>query len=282
MGARWTTDSAYHLAMHRKRVPLPCTREYASVSAFLLARPRQGSHAIAVGSEWIDVSYTDRGAPVTLVCFHSALTERVLTVPAFSGTSVAEQAGINLIAVADPSIATGEVDLGWFLGTRGMGHLRPRLSPVIQHLLGDRRAILFGASGGGYAATLYGGDFPGHSVVAVNPRLDLTARPAAKLSDYLRVAHKVRSSAGYGRAAERFVPPPLKELYADGLPFDLHLLQNANDRVYRQNQTGPFVDALGADERLHVHLYDGEAGHRPIGSRRLVPYLQQVAANSLM
>lgn len=266
--------------MHRNRVPLPGTREHASVSAFLHVRPRQGTHAIAVGSEWIDVSYTDRGAPVTLVCFHSALTQRVLTVPAFSGTTVAEQAGINLIAVADPSIATGDVDLGWFLGTRGMGDLRPRLSPVIHHLLGDRRAILFGASGGGYAATLYGGDFPGHSVVAVNPRFDLTARPEAKLHDYLRSAHKVRSAAGFSRAMERYVPAPLQEVYADGLPFDLHILQNANDRIYRQNQMGPFVDALGVDARVRVYLYDGEPGHRPISSQLLVQYLQHVAAHS--
>ena len=159
---------------------------HSNVDSFLAARPRSGTHAIATGTEWLDILYKDRGADSTLVCFHSALTTRVQVIPSFSGIQVSEDLDFNLIALADPALACGDVDLAWFLGTRGMGPLTERLPTIVRHFLGDRKAILFGASGGGYAAVLFGQYFVDHCVVAVNPRLDLTTSP---LPDKIGRAH---------------------------------------------------------------------------------------------
>lgn len=263
--------------MYRPRVPTTNTRTYDSTAAFLNSPPMPGEHAIAVGTEWIDVNYTDRGADATLVCFHSALTSNVTNAPVFSGGRIARDAGLNVISVSDPAIPCGDVDLGWFLGTRGMGALRPRLSPIILHLLSDRPAILFGSSGGGYSAVLYGQDFSGHDVVAVNPRLDFAAAPAPKLEPYLRFAHKVTSSSAGRRTFSTYFLPPLKEVYETGLPFRLHLLQNINDQVFRNNQADPFVKALSSDPNLRYVAYEGRAGHSPISNELLVKQLQQIA-----
>lgn len=262
--------------MHRLRSPSADTRIYDSATAFFNSPPMPGAHAIAVGTEWIDVNYVDRGANATLICFHSALTSNVQVAPVFSGARVARDAGLNIISVSDPAVVCGDVDLGWFLGTRGMGALRPRLSPVISHLLCGRRAILFGSSGGGYSAVLYGQDFPGHDVVAVNPRLDFDAAPAPKFGPYLRYAHKVTSSPAARRTLSTYVPPPLKDVYKTGLPFRLHLLQNSNDRIFRKNQAGPFTEALSNDPNLQYVTYEGSPGHSHIDTELLVEQLERI------
>lgn len=261
--------------MHRRRVPKPGTLVHDSEAAFFDDTPVPGVHAIRIGTEWLDVSYIDNGFEYTLVCFHSALTNRVRTVPAFSGRGVAEKVGANLISVADPALAKGDIDLAWFLGTRGMGILRNRLSPVIKHLLGNRRAVLFGASGGGYAATLFGQDFPGHTVLAVNPRLFLRSRPVAAVARYLAVAHGVTSSTPAKRVRDVFVVDSLAELYAAGLPFDMFLLQNRGDSVFLHHHAEPFVEALAGDPRLHYVQDNYGAGHISIPTELLVQRLQE-------
>lgn len=264
--------------MQRPRVPKTGTIVHASEAAFLSAAPAPGIHAIQVGTEWIDVSYIDNGAAQTLVCFHSALTEQSPTLPVFSGRNVAALAGLNLISVADPALTKGDIDLAWFLGTRGLGVLRKRLSPIIHHLLNGRRAILFGSSGGGYAAVLYGQDFPGQTVVAVNPRLNLLSRPRAAVGAYLRVAHGAVGTTPAQRVRRAFVVDNLAELYRDGLPFDLHLLQNGGDVIYRDGQAEPFVRALHGDPRLHYVTDRYGDTHVPMPTELLVSHLRRIAS----
>lgn len=270
----------YHGGMLRVRRPGQETITHESVEAFINTEPLSGSHAIAVGTEWLDVKYVDRQAETTLVCFHSALTNRVRVLPAFSGTGVSEATGFNLVALADPSIACGDLDLAWFLGTRGMGPLPERLSLIVRHLLGSSSPILFGASGGGYASVLYGQHFPDQTVVSVNPRLDLTQPPLPDIMRYLRVAHSCKSAASLGRAKEKFIPPPLKDYYSGGLTFDLHILQNSNDGLYRRNQFEPFAELHSTDPRFYPVLYDGPSGHSVIDAKYLIDYLISLRASA--
>lgn len=263
--------------MRRTRKLTPGAIVHSSVDSFVSVRPRSGTHAIAIGTEWLDILYKDRGSDSTLVCFHSALTSRVQVIPAFSGLQISEDLNFNLIALADPALACGDIDLAWFLGTRGMGPLTERLPAIVRHLLGGREAILFGASGGGYAATLYGQYFADQCVVAVNPRLDLSSSPTPDMTGYLKVAHSCKSAAALARAKSKFVPKPLKDLYSDGLSFDLHILQNANDGIYRRNQFEPFARSLSNDSRFFPRLYDGAEGHSVIDGALLRAHLKQVA-----
>lgn len=261
--------------MHRARVQKPGTSVHQSEAMFFDRAAFPGIHAIRVGTEWLDVSYIDRGSSHTLVCFHSALTNRVRTIPAFSGLHVADEVNMNLISVADPTLARGDIDLAWFLGTRGTGMLRNRLSPIIRHLLGDRQAVLFGASGGGYAATLFGQDFHGHTVVAVNPRLFLAAHPQASIGKYLEVAHGAIRATTAKRIRREFVVDNLADLYGEGLPFEMHLLQNQGDSVFRRHHAEPFVEALAGDPRLHYIPDDYGPGHIAIPASLLVQRLRE-------
>ncbi|MGP5048354.1 hypothetical protein [Glutamicibacter ardleyensis] len=240
---------------------------HESAKAFTSAPRKSGAHSVKVTALPIDLFIEDRGSATTLVVFHSALSERVSTYPIFQGRGLAESAGLNLISVSDPSIAMGDVDLSWYLGNRSQGPLRPLLSPLIQHALDSlntRRIVLFGASGGGYAVANFAYDFPGCIAIAVNPRLDMQARPAAVVSQYLNVCHNAKSATPMRRLRAQYVIEQVSSLANEGLNHYFLLYQNLGDTVYLNNQAMPFVKALRNDPNLFVKFDNYARGHKPI------------------
>lgn len=176
---------------------------YEGVSQFLGSQIESGVHSIDFRGTHLDLLVTCADSSTTLVSFHAALSPRAKTLPSLQGSSVAKDVGVNLIAVSDPALAKGDIDLGWFAGDSGTGPLRGTLAPLIRHAaeqLGTKRLILFGPSGGGYAAVAFGNEFPGSVVLAVNPRLDLGARPKSQVEKYLEVAHGKRKSKARKRS----------------------------------------------------------------------------------
>ena len=264
--------------MLRTRAPKPSTVVLDSAADFLAAKRDSGLYAVKVGSQRIDLRYDDRGAPATMIAFHAALSNKVETLPAFQGVALARDAGMNYIGLADPALALGDIDLGWFLGDQVTGPLRPILVPMIRHLLGDRRAVLFGASGGGYAALTYAQDFPDCTVIAANPRLNMTApTPVARIDEYAEICHGASTAAEIARVRSEYVVEDVADLYPDGLPFDLVLLQNQNDWHFLNRQAKPFLEKMGDDPRIeYVKLKNGE-GHVPVPRETLVKTLTERA-----
>lgn len=253
------------------------TRIYDSGDKFLYSRRRSGAHAIRVGDQWLDILFEDRGSEITLVAFHGAASDRIQTLPYFTGKGTAESLDWNLIALSDPSLALGEVDLAWFLGNRAMGPLHQKLSPLIRHLLGETHPVLFGGSGGAYAAIWFGQDFPDSSVVVFNPRLNLSAPPEAVMGTYLEICHRTVRPVSPRTIRRNFVTEDLGEYYAKGLPFDLHIIQNSGDKPYLRNQVQPFVTRHSADPRLQVQIeYFGGGHSAPIPQKFLQDYLLSV------
>lgn len=245
---------------------------YSSIDAFLT--PQQPVvHSISHRGVEFDLLTHDRGANTTLVVFHAALTKRALTLPQLQGGKLAEDTNCNLIAVSDPTLVGNELDLGWYLGNSKTGKLPPILAPIVQSAidrLGGNRTIFVGPSGGGYAAILYGQYFPNSIVLAINPRLDLGAKPISDWGRYLDEAHDAHTNVRRIRIRKEYAVVRLREAYKEtGLPFDLCLYQNLRDRMYVRHQTNPFIKALKDDSRLHVRMDEDGAGHRPIPGGKL-------------
>lgn len=261
-----------------------CT-EYESAEAFLgTGTGHPHVHSIKHNGTYLDLLVHDRGASTTLVSFHAALTKRALTLPSLQGAGLAADTDCNLIAVSDPTLSAGDIDLSWFLGDKRTGPLPPIYSPLIQHALnqlGSSRTILFGASGGGYAAALYGEHFPDSIVLAVNPRLDLGARPSAEFGQYLDVAHQVHTNHKRVQARKEFATVRLRQKYGEtGLPFDLCIYQNENDLIFMDHQVRPFVSKLSGDPRLFTRLGKDGRGHRPIPGEKLREIVRAMSADS--
>lgn len=262
----------------RERQTLEGTRYFETEAEFLSATPAPGVHAIRAGSQWFDLRYDDRGSDCTMIGFHSSLGAKNLTLPMFSGGSLAADVGVNYIGVSDASLGLGGTNLAWYLGNMETGPLMPRLTPLIRHLLGDRHALLFGASGGGYAAVKFGQGFPDSTVFVANPRLNMVNDPPAKVASYMKACHNAIGVTVIKRAWAEFATDDLADVFASGLPFDLVLLQNQEDSTFLEGQTKPFLARHGGDPRLkYVQLHNG-TGHVPVPRRTLLEELRAVVA----
>ncbi|MGP5118414.1 hypothetical protein ACTXJL_13940, partial [Corynebacterium casei] len=85
---------------------------YSSEEEYLSTQLESGVHSIKVGSQIIDLYVENRGSKVTLVNFNAAANPSTKTMPSFRGFGLTEDAGINLIAVSDPTMVLGEIRLG--------------------------------------------------------------------------------------------------------------------------------------------------------------------------
>lgn len=252
---------------------------YSNEKAFLRSNLESGLHSIAVKQQFLDLLIEDRKSKTTIISFHASLTKRVRTVPALQGHGLAEDTGVNLIALADPTIGLGDIDLAWFLGNRGIGKLPALLSPLIQHAvnaLETERLIIFGPSGGGYASILFGKYFPGSIILAVNPRLDLKSKPAADIGNYLTVGHWAHGATPRLRIRDEYVVDLLSE-YSDELNFDLCIYQNLGDSVYLQNQLIPFVSSMHYHSNLYTRIEWTGKGHTPIPGKTLRSIIASMA-----
>lgn len=245
---------------------------YSSPDAFLKSNVEPGLHSVCVNDQNLDVLVEDRGSSTTIVMFHSALTKRAKTTPSLAGSTLANDTEMNLVSIADPTIEIGDIDLAWYLGNKEIGELPPLLSPLIQHALEalrTDRVILVGASGGGYAAARFGYFFPDSIVLAINPRLDLTARPQASLEKYLEVAHPLDQKNSTQDTRDEMVPPRIKDFYEGPLPFDLCIYQNMADKLFLVFQVLPYLRTVKDDPRVFVRSQFDGIGHKPIPKQTL-------------
>ena len=258
---------------------------YASAQEFVSVRPQRGLHSVPVGESVVDLLIEDRGAPVTLIVFNASLSSRVRLLPAFQGNGLAEDCGVNLIAVSDPATARGDLDLGWYLGDDLTGPLPEQLGPVLHHAarcLGGVRTVLFGSSGGGYSAIRYAPHLPDALVLAVNPRLDMQASPAAGLDRYLDVAHpSAQTEAQRSAVIERFVRRRPVEPGTGAFTNDVLIYQNRADQRFFNHQFTPFLQLARGERRLYVRTDDNGPGHVAIPSDTVREILSALADLSL-
>jgi pimeloyl-ACP methyl ester carboxylesterase len=241
---------------------------YPSLEDFLTSPVDPGGITFQHQGHDIDVLYEHRGSDATLVVFNAAIAFTHEHTPIFTGQTLARQAGTNLIAVSDPLLCHQQISAAWYLGDQHTGPLRPVLAPAIQHILnatGSTRTILFGASGGGYAAEHYAHQFPGSIALLMNPRLSLARANTFHMPRYMEHGHGITSNGvltdEHHQLLERYGPVHLATAATDGLNHDLLIYQNLLDARFIQDQFLPFAEATGQDPRFHVRLANDGPDH---------------------
>lgn len=248
---------------------------YKTLEEFLGEPRTDGIHSVAHGGQILDVLVKDRGSRTTLVAFNAAVGP-ASDYPHFSGIRVAEDVGSNLIAVSDPSVSMGSLTVAWYIGNSVIGSLRDVLGRLIKHVvdsLGGSQTILFGGSGGGYAAAHYAPMFPGCITFIFNPRLTLLRHSEAPVRAYLETCH-ARIMGGYlSREDEellaRFGPLDMSDAIGSDIEYDLLIYQNLLDRTFLTTQVLPFVDAVGENPRVKYRYEVDDLGHSPIPPARV-------------
>lgn len=243
------------------------SRRYESVDAYFSLPTGDGVHTIEHRGRLLDLLIRDNDSETTLVVFHGSLSPRQRTIPYLQGETVANLAGVNLVSVADPSLDMGPLACAWFLGDKQLGPLRDLFSPIIYHALealGTKQTILFGGSGGGYAAVNFAQDFKNSIAVAMNPRLNLNGTPTSSIPRYLKVCHGAMTKTPMLRVKREFLTPNLLDVVNDGQNFDLLIVQNQNDTRFLNRQVRPYIGGLKDTSRTWVSLFDGGVGHVPL------------------
>lgn len=257
------------------------SRHYESLELFLANPVGEGLHTVLFGDRNIDFLIRNRGSDTTVLVFHGALSPRQRTVPYLVGEGIARASGLNLVSLADPTLEVGELACAWFLGDREIGNLKACFKPIIDHILaslGSSNLILFGGSGGGYAAINFGDMFPDSVVLAMNPRLNLDGYPRSTAAQYLKIAHRAETITPMRRIKREFFTPNLAINRLGTANCDILLYQNRNDERYLNHQVIPFVETLKEDPRLYVKLFEGKPGHSPAPTEDLAALLTQIAS----
>ncbi|WP_426734687.1 hypothetical protein [Glutamicibacter sp. 2E12] len=215
-----------------------------------------GLHSIRLGKHWFDFLYENNNAGVTLVTFSAAVPlERPY--PVFSGWSFPKYLPVNLLAFADPAIASSPaIKTSWHLGNNDIHG--PNLARSIIDIFSpeNETTLFFGASAGGYAALLHSYERPHSAAFVMNPRIDLKASPDI----FIEAAIDDTSIPLNAKVLARG-PEDLKSLYAHEPMNHVFHLQNLGDAWYLKEQYGPFRNLMSENPNYHRIVKHWGRGH---------------------
>lgn len=238
------------------------------------------------------------GRPL-LVCFSAAILRSVRAMPLFSGLRMAAELRMDLIAVSDPLLALHpSLTLAWYAGSRRWPDLPARIAALLDDAarMEDRRLILLGGSGGGFAslAVLEHLRSPAAALVW-NPQTSISRYNITAASAYARCASEEQDGAGRLDSAADIA----RALSSAGVTHDLTLaprasrhpvvyLQNRGDAFHLKNHLEPYATVNGfsipdlssgsaLDERHCIEIGNWGAGHVSPPRRCLDAVLQALA-----
>lgn len=231
----------------RNTAPWGAFTRLDSPEEFLTQESASGQFSLVHKDLPTDFLVEDNGSDTTLVSFHAALGRAKVDPPVFTMRSASEGLGFNRVFISDPSLLSAEsLGLAWFLGTAEVNLTRvlSRLLNVVQQRLGAEHLVLFGMSGGGFAALNVSHQCPGSLAVPVNPQ--------TRVLDYAQVHWQAMAEACFGvdgETAARSIleahpRADMRRVYADGFSNTVIYVQNSQDS-HVTYQMIPWFDAIG-------------------------------------
>lgn len=223
------------------------------------------------------------GADVLVVALHGAIDRAAFVPPRFEWRRTLREVPHHAIYVADTTLALSpSLRLGWYLGSAAFD-LTAQVARAIdaaRERLGARRTVVFGSSGGGFAAAMLAHRLPGVLGIAFSPQATLSEyyrRPVDELisasfptspdpRSWTR-AHRDRVDLTWRYASQ----PPQGRLW---------YIQNSSDPHHVRRHREPFQAQVG-DGQGRVHYVD-EAygdGHVPPPPDRLLHYLDAASSS---
>lgn len=224
---------------------------HASLDDFLAKKSlADGIHVIAYCGVFLELNLHRRKSKAMLVFFNAALSARTpeVKLPVFSGAKAQEATDANILMVSDPALYLDcDIRLGWYAGAAQMP-LQTDLVRVLQHIqivLEIERVVLYGASGGGFAALFYAPFLKNSIAVPCNPQTNLLIYSPGILSKYLSIAYGYKAAPSKFDEAEIKVKPVVK-IEADHIKDTRVLyLQNVLDDQHYMRDFLPFLESHG-------------------------------------
>src|SRR5699024_307996 len=208
----------------------------------------------------IDIRHEPRGYDTTTVFFHPAVSQAKF--PVFIGGGISESLPTNRIFISDPSLyLDDELRLAWYARNHRQDKLQWAIRGMLRALIPTgQRVVMFGASGGGFAALYYAAHYPGAIAVPVNPQIDLANYGVGAVDRYGRL--------GWGLTGANLVKKipavtDLRRLYRQDRDVRVFYLQNLNDRTHMSGHFEPLMKCLPGSHSVHPALFRGPEGHHP-------------------
>ncbi|MGO1312452.1 MAG: hypothetical protein ACTMKW_07880 [Brevibacterium aurantiacum] len=220
--------------------------------------PATGRYDIDHGGLTIPCSWESRGHHTTLVTFSGALTPDIKELPAFVGWGTTRNLRCNVLMLSDPSLAIdSRLRLGWYAGSTALPRLQAKLTRVIRRFAGRSRVVLFGASGGGFAALEQAPRLPRSLAIVSNPQTDILRYHPAAVEQYLSIAW----GSTPDEAAELPFEHEVATRYAKPVPADVVYLQNGSDAFHIERHEQRFRERLHPQNQVHFVRGDFGDGH---------------------
>ena len=217
----------------------------------------------------LHLHWTDNGSDVTFVAFAGAMLSTTHTVPIFGGYTLTRKLASNVLLVSDPALVLDtSLTIVWYAGTQQVDHLQRDLTGIIRSLVGRTRVVLFGPSGGGFAALEQAPRFPGSTVLVSNPLTHVNLEPREHVDQYFDLAWGIDSPADPAEAP--FVHEVIST-YSEPVDTSIVCSQNAGDSYHDQLHWGPFLKQLHPQNRVLTLRPDLGPGHVGPGKR---PFLE--------
>ena len=230
-------------------------RVFADVNEFVMTFDTDAaSSALQIDDACpIQMKWFNRDSDTTFVVFSAAITRRAAEeVPVFSGWGTTKHLPVNVLMISDPSlILDTDLNLSWYVGSEKQGDLVEKLTLVLRAFSRTARLVLFGASGGGFAALVQASRIPGATALVSNPQTDITK--FSYYPEYVRLVWSDRAPIP--------VQTEVLSLYRNPVDCDVIYIQNSEDSDHMDNHLSPFQQACHPDNRVLYLTPDLTEGH---------------------
>lgn len=224
-----------------------------------------------------------------LVCFSGAVPgdRKEKPSPILSGFSVAEDLQIPLISIADPTLSlSDDINLGWYAGNKEIPDLLNKLAYILDRIsiLTNKKLILFGGSGGGFASIAVAQLMSQPTKVCVaNPQTQIINYNAEHVFKFLETAYEIdhnkykiqdfdKKQLLY--TLERYVPFHNLNRLSFVIETQIIYLQNISD-WHTQLHALPFLEDkkmlkhgastfISASDQIGLYLGDWGEGHAAV------------------
>lgn len=244
-------------------------QQFASTTDFLNSSVAAGLSTIDFNGLPMDILIDPvAGATTTIVSFHPAVTNTNVTRPYFVGTTVFSGINANKVYFSDPSLElSDDLTLAWFAGNSSQPETQQAIVQVLQHVLDGLRAphaILYGASGGGFAALYYSSQLPTSMAIAVNPQTDILKYYDHHILRYTKPAWNMHSISKAKASLPLRIRSNVIDVYSGGAENSVLYLQNARDEHHVNEHMQPLLESLPESNSFRFLIGDDWGdGHSP-------------------
>lgn len=221
--------------------------EFKDVKSFLDSDTiEDGIYSISYPDAFLDVNFYRKKSDTLVIFFNAAIGRTTQTVlPAFSGMTAVQILNANILMISDPILyLSPNLSLGWFAGSNNIP-LQEDLPKVLSkfiEFLDAKKVILYGGSGGGFAAMYYASFIDNAIAVVANPQTDIYAYDQGSVERYLEAAWE----PNYLNKNHYSFDSNVAKRYFEG-NYKLVYMQNLHDGHHLNKHLIPFLNKLNSD-----------------------------------